>query len=131
MGIGIFWLAKISNHSGAEFVAAQGTFASAPFITQSGDIYTIMWSTEGNYPNNEVVLKNNASLYPDAGVGAENAYDAAQNVYIHTARFRLGDANVNSELPVFALGQYTYQVKSSGLSDQESIISSVQAFNHK
>lgn len=125
IAIGIYWSTLWSNHSGPEFVATQDALVAEPIVKKSGDIYTITWSTADNYPTNEVVMKSRTSQYPDAGVGADSVYDPTRGVYIHSARFRLTDNNVVSEIPVFAFGNYTYQVKSSGLANKAVTTSSV------
>lgn len=123
---GIFWWKVLLDPQSPEFVAVQGIVAQGPTIERSDDTYTITWSTTDNYPNNEVVMKSSASKYPDAGVGADTNYDADNNVYVHTARFRLSDSREPSkDIPVFATGDYTYQVKSTGLNDKDPTIGSV------
>ena len=122
---GWFWLVVLSDPQGPEFSAAQGLVVQGPTVEQSGDTYTITWSTTDNYSNNEVVMKSSVSEYPDAGVGADTNYDTENNVYVHTAQFRLTDSKADSDIPVFAPENYTYQVKSYSLTDKEEVISVV------
>lgn len=122
---GWFWVVVLSDPQSPEFSAARGIVTEEPTVEKSGDAYTITWSTTDNYPNNEVVMKSDASKYADAGVGADTNYDSENNVYVHTGQFRLADSKADSNMPVFALGNYTYQVESSGLNGKDPIISPV------
>lgn len=135
----IYWWTTFAYPDGPEFSVAQGNFTSGPIVTQSGGQYTIIWSTTGDYPKNEVLLKISSDTNPSSGVGADSTYDATNNVYMHTASFRLSSSTetsitgnspiVNSDdfkiVPMFAEGKYTYQIKSSGLSSKEVVISDI------
>jgi hypothetical protein len=121
--IGIFWLVGGQESSGLEFLPVQGEFIVGPTVEQFVDTYTVTWVTASDYSNNEVVMKKSMDQYPEAAVGAITVYDEANNGYTHTARFRLTNQSDASDIPVFTSGNYSYQVKSSGPTDQDQIVS--------